>query len=314
MDANSAWQTRDYKVLDIADASFGTRTRHVIHLVAPEAVTREQRLTTLMAEALRAYRQREIEDAASLRLWAGEQQEWLLARIIFAADQCGWTGEECGRSYWSDASAGTATFTDEQMRINAYESATRDRFLEPILALNEEGQPMSEAGWGCYEPIAIPDGGCCYNDGGLLWEDANETTCRQVEMSWLRVGEEWGGLDDFCAVDRQNRYVTVQLDIDLAVVEGNHIAMSEIFYSDEHQRIDMPIPRSVERRQDLTRIAAHLRPTAMPAPCEADAVVQYMGDVRQSMDGLGTALFEAGQLFTSAGTNPLLLIDQDWLD
>jgi hypothetical protein len=104
VDANSAWQNaewqaRDYRVIGIVDSSFGARTRHLIHLVAPAATTREQRLATLMAEALRAYRQREIEDAASLKLWASEQQEWLLAHIMFAADKCGWTGEECGRSH-----------------------------------------------------------------------------------------------------------------------------------------------------------------------------------------------------------------------
>jgi hypothetical protein len=187
--------------------------------------------------------------------------------------------------------------------------------MEPILARNEEGQPMSEAGWDCYEPIAaIPDGGGCYSNIALRLEDVDATACQRLEGWWLRADEEWGNLNASCAVDRQNRYVASQLGVDLAVVEGNPVAMSEIFYSDEHQRSDTQIPRSVERKQDLTRIAAHLRPTPTPAPCDADAVVRYMGDVQQSMDGLGAAMSEMGQLFTSAGTNPLLLIDPDWLD
>ncbi len=264
VDLNEVWGARDYQVVDIVDASFGRRVRHVIHMVAPDATTRKQRLATLMHEALRAYRQREIEDTASLRLWAGEQQVWLLAQITFAADRCGWTGEDCQRSRWSEASAGTATFTDEQLRINAYQSTIRDQFMEPILVLNEEGQPMSEAGWDCYEPIAIPDGGACYTDLGLLWEDQNERTCRQLEASWLRADEEWGQLNDSCAVDRQNRFAAAQLDLDLPVVEGNYMTMSTILYSDEDKRINMEIPRALEQRQDLRRVAPTRNATATP--------------------------------------------------
>lgn len=118
-DLNAVWQAQDYTVVKIEDYSFGRRIRYGIGLVAPDAVTREQRLATLMAEALRAYRQREIEDAAILTLWPSDRQGlgWLLAQITFAADRCGWAGDDCQTSHWSWASASTAVFTEEQLRI-----------------------------------------------------------------------------------------------------------------------------------------------------------------------------------------------------
>ena len=257
-DLNAVWQAQDYEVVDAWHGAFAGRTRSAIELVAPDAVTREQRLATLMEEALRVYRQREI-DTVSLILRPDALQKntvWVLASITFAADRCGWTGDDCQESHWSGVSASTIVFTEEQLRIEAFERQIRDRFLKPRLALNEEGQPMSQAGWACYEPLEIPADGACYDDWGLLLEDEDETACRRGEwmgLLWLQADEGWGSLDTGCAQDHLYRYTASQLDLDLATVEGNFDAMSMLLYVDESKSIGMEVPQALEKQQDLKR-------------------------------------------------------------
>ena len=256
VDVNAGWQAQSYEVSDIQDSSFGARTRHTINLVAPEAKTREERLATLMAYTTRAYRQREIEDAASVRLWASSQPRWLLAKVVFSADRCGWVGDDCGGSHWHEAWASAAVFTEEQLRIHVLERASAGRYLEPEFAMNAEGQPLSTAGWACYEHVDIPAEGACYNDGGMLWEDTDRTSCQQLELLWVAPDEEWGVLDYTCAEERHNQFIASQLAMDLDVVAQNYIAMSTLLYAEDTKKIDIEIPPALERQQDLKRIAA----------------------------------------------------------
>ena len=130
-DLNTEWQAQSYEVIDFQNSSFGARTRHTINLVAPEAKTREERIATLMAYATYAYRQREIEDAASIRLWASTQPWWLLAQVDFSADRCGWVGDNCGDSHWHEPQASAAVFSEEQLRIHVAERASAALYLEP---------------------------------------------------------------------------------------------------------------------------------------------------------------------------------------
>ena len=255
-DRNAVWQAQDYKVMSASHGSFAGRTRSRISLVAPDAVTPEQRLATLMEEALRAYRQGEIEDTAFLTLWPSELDHpgWQLARITFASDRCGWTGEECQGSHWSDVFANSAVFTEEQLRIDAFQNKVHERFHEPFLALNEEGQPLSQAGWACYDPIVdIPaEGGCYTNFGTLYREGMNRTTCRQFDLPWLWPDEEWGVLDTACAQDRMDRYTASQLDLDLATVAGNFDAMLMLSWGSDTKVIG-EIPQALEEQQDFQR-------------------------------------------------------------
>lgn len=114
--SSSVWQPKAYRVTDVFDSSFGARGRHTFNLVAPEAVTKEQRLATLRQAALDLYSRREIEDAAALRLFEVGREN-AVARVVFAADRCGWTGEDCGRSYWSDAKAVEGIGPLEDVRV-----------------------------------------------------------------------------------------------------------------------------------------------------------------------------------------------------
>ena len=255
-DLNTEWQAKSYEVIDIQDASFGVRTRHVINLVAPEAKTREERLATLMAYATHAYRQREIEDAASVRLWASPHAYWLLAQVDFSADRCGWVGDDCGESHWHEAQASAAVFTEEQLRIHVLERASAGRYLEPEFAMNAEGHPLSEAGWACYEPVDVPAEGACYTDLGLLWEDTDQTSCQQLELLWVTPDEEWGELDYTCAEEHHNQFIASQLAIDLEVVALNYNAMYGLFYADDTKTISIEIPPILERQQDLERSTA----------------------------------------------------------
>ena len=254
-DLNAVWQPQDYKVVYASHGAWAGRTRSIIELVAPNAVTREQRLATLMVEALRAYRQRGM-DTAVVRLLpdaASSGAGRLLAQITFAADRCGWTGEECQTSHWSHALASTVVYTEQQLRIAHFLQENYRLFHEPALALNEEGQPMSQAGWACYDPVDIPAGGGCYGNWGGLLEDEDKTACTSeigefLGQLWLRADEEWGYLDTGCAEDHLNRYAAAQLDLDLATVEGNMVAMWEL---DDSEGMD--IPRALEQQQEIER-------------------------------------------------------------
>ena len=256
-DLNSVWQAQDYTVVRATHGAVAGRTRSAIELVAPNAVTREQRLATLMAEALRVYRKRGI-DTASLILRPDASRigtSWMLASITFAADRCGWTGEQCQSSHWSNATANTAVFTEEQLRIEAFVRENRNRFRKPFVALNEEGQPMSQAGWACYELLDIPADGACYSEDGWLMEDEDKTACTSelgefMGLLWLRADEGWGRLDTLCAQDQLHRYAASQLDLDLATVAGNLNAMLQL-KNRSNERMD--IPRALEQQQDFKR-------------------------------------------------------------
>ena len=252
-DLNAVWQAQDYTVVYATHGAFAGRTRSTLVLVAPGAVTREQRLATLMEEALRVYRQHGIDTAYLILRPDALSTDWILASITFAADRCGWTGDECQSSHWSNAYASTVVYTEQQLRIDAFLSKISDSFHKPYLALNEEGQPMSQAGWTCYEPLDIPADGACYSEGGLLMEDKDKTACtselgKWMGLLWLRADEEWGDLDSACAQDHLIRYAAAQLDLDLATVEGNMVAMWEL---DDSEGMD--IPRALEQQQDFER-------------------------------------------------------------
>jgi len=256
-DLNAVWQAQDYTVVRATHGAFAGRTRSVIELVAPNAVTREQRLATLMEEALRVYRQRGMDTVyLILRPDASSKETvWVLASITFAADRCGWTGEQCQSSHWSNATANTAVFTEEQLRIEAFVRENRNRFRKPFVALNEEGQPMSQAGWACYELLDIPAGGACYTEDGWLMEDEDKTACTSelgefMGLLWLRADEGWGRLDTLCAQEQLHRYAASQLDLDLATVAGN---LEDMFQLKDSSSESMEIPRALEQQQDFER-------------------------------------------------------------
>ena len=121
--------------------------------------------------------------------------------------------------------------------------------------MNAEGQPLSAAGWACYEPVDITAEGACYNDLGLLWEDTDRTSCQQLELLWVTPDEEWGVLDYTCAQEHHNQFIASQLAIDIDVVAQNHLAMMTLLHADDTKLIDIEIPRALERQQDLKRIA-----------------------------------------------------------
>ena len=266
-DLAAMWQAQDYRVLDVSHGVFAGRTRSLIRLVAPDAVTPEQRLATLMAEALRSYRQGEIEDTAFLTLWPGEGElenpDWPLARITFASDQCGWTGDECQGSHWSRVFASAVVFTEEQLRIDALHIEAYSLFHDPYLAQNEKGQPLSQAGWACYDPVVdIPAEGGCYNtySGTLAREDLNmdRAACqlshnKWAGYQWVWPDEEWGILDTACAQNQLERHIASQLDLDLATVAGNFDAMMTLYWVSDEIRVIGEIPQALEEQQDFQR-------------------------------------------------------------
>ena len=154
------------------------------HITAPEALTPERRVGTALAAARALYWQGHIDDVVSVMLWGTEEQAVLMAKVLFAADQCGWTGEDCTEDYWTEVQASSAQYTDEQWAIQVAFEQRHDRFVQPELAPMYEGQPVSEAGWDCFEIIEFPRAEVVFRNMGCY----GRARTRQTVKGWIPNG------------------------------------------------------------------------------------------------------------------------------
>ena len=267
------WQPAPFTLLYLEDLSFGNRKRFRAHVTAPEALTPERRVGTAMAAARALYWQGHVGDVVSVLLWGTEEQAVLLAQVLFAADQCGWTGEDCTEDYWTEAEASSAQYTDAQWAIRVAFDQTYDRFMQPELVPMYEGQPLSEAGWDCFEIIEIPPGGGCFSEYGMLWEGQNKTDCETLEFQWLvpSMGT-WGALDNLCAQDKVFAAVAAALAVDPEEVETTLIHMLV-------RREELELPAWLRYRDidgsDLPEL--DVPPTPAPTPSPTSEPAWYEG-------------------------------------
>ena len=267
------WQPVPFTLLYLEDNSFGNRKRYRAHITAPEALTPERRVGTAMAAARSLYWQGYIDDVVSVMLWGTEEQAVLLAKVLFAADQCGWTGEDCTEDYWTEVQASSAQYTDEQWAIRVAFEQRYDGFMQPELAPMYEGQPVSEAGWDCFEIIEIPQGGGCFLEYGMLWEGKNKTDCERLDSQWLvpSMGT-WGALDDLCAQDKVFAAVAATLEVGPEEVETTLIHMLP-------DREELELPTWLRYRDidgsDLPEL--DVPPTPIPTPNPTSEPAWYEG-------------------------------------
>ena len=263
------WQPAPFTLLYLEDNSFGNRKRYRAHITAPEALTPERRVGTAMAAARALYWQGYIDDVVSVMLWGTEEQAVLLAKVLFAADQCGWTGEDCAEEYWTEVQASSAQYTDAQWAIRVAFEQTYDRFMKLELVPMYEGQPVSEAGWDCFEIIEVPQGGGCFSEYGMLWEGQNKTDCERLDSQWLvpSMGT-WGALDDLCAQDKVFAAVAAALAVDPEEVETTLIHMLA-------RREELELPAWLRYRDidgsDLPELVVPPTPTPTPSPTSEPA-------------------------------------------
>lgn len=122
------WNVHKFDVVKDEDISFSNRLRRRIVIVAPTALTREDRLATLIEAAQQAW-QKHNSHYIALFLLPFELGP-SIARISYAPDKCGISGEDCTDRVWTDAYASDVVFTSEQEQIYTAWEINKDRFKE----------------------------------------------------------------------------------------------------------------------------------------------------------------------------------------
>ena len=124
------WIAHDFEIISDEDISSSIRVRRRVVVVSPTAQSPEDRIATVM-QAVRqswdTYRPEYI--GAFLVPYEGGSP---LARIVFAPDGCGITGEgdDCNGEIWTDVQVSDAVPTREQIDIGVAWQQNRESFME----------------------------------------------------------------------------------------------------------------------------------------------------------------------------------------
>lgn len=95
-----------YKVVKEQDHSFGNRVRVTLEIEAPQAERDEEVIGAMMVAAVDRHR-KDWPHAVTARLWKSYGKDQVIHnRITYATDGCGWTGDKCTGSPWSDLHRG----------------------------------------------------------------------------------------------------------------------------------------------------------------------------------------------------------------
>ena len=128
VNSKTEWIAHDYRIFEDKDISVTSRTRRRVLIVAPTAVTPEDRLATLVR--------------ATAQIWRNEYPDYIstflllydagvpVARVSYAPDGCGVSGQDCAEEKWTEAAASDVEFTSGQMRIHTAWEANRRQFME----------------------------------------------------------------------------------------------------------------------------------------------------------------------------------------
>ena len=122
------WNAHEFTVVKDQDISSSNRARRRVTVVASTALSREDRIATLVEAARQAW-QKHHSQFIGMFLLAFESGP-PIARIDYAPDKCGVSGENCTGRVWAEAHASDAIFTPEQARIYVAWENNEDRFKE----------------------------------------------------------------------------------------------------------------------------------------------------------------------------------------
>ena len=124
------WIAHDFGIVTDEDISSSIRLRRRVSVVSPTAQTPEDRIATIMEAVRQAWDTHHPEYiTAFLVPYEGGSP---LARIVFAPDGCGITGEGdyCTGEIWTDAHASDTVLTPDQMRFETAWDENRESFME----------------------------------------------------------------------------------------------------------------------------------------------------------------------------------------
>ena len=121
-------RAREFTVVEDEDISSSNRARRRVFVVSLTAQTREDRITTLI-EATKVVWGKYNSQFIGMFLLPFESGP-VVARINYAPDKCGVSGEDCTDRMWTEAYASDAVFTPEQKEIYMAWESNKDRFKE----------------------------------------------------------------------------------------------------------------------------------------------------------------------------------------
>ena len=124
------WNVHEFKVVSDEDISSSNRLRRRVEISAPSALTREDRIATLIEAGRQAWRKHQSQ---FIRLFLLPFDSGpTVARIDYAPDRCGVSGQgqDCTDRVWTEAHASDVVFTPEQQQIYIAWEANKDRFKE----------------------------------------------------------------------------------------------------------------------------------------------------------------------------------------
>ena len=124
------WTVHEFKIIENKDISaFNGRTRRKIFVMAPTAITKEDRIATIMEAAVRVSQKHHSLFVAAHML-PYESSNNSIARIDYAPDGCGVSGEDCTGEVWTDAHSSDKQFTEEEVEVGKAWYKHKDEFKE----------------------------------------------------------------------------------------------------------------------------------------------------------------------------------------
>ena len=107
------WTAHDFTITEDNDTSFGGRSRRRVYIVAPAAVTREDRIATLMVAVKQVWGKHHSQFIGAFLL-PYASADGPVATIGYAPDKCGVTGKDCTGQVWTNVTASNVTLTEEK--------------------------------------------------------------------------------------------------------------------------------------------------------------------------------------------------------
>ena len=124
------WTIHEFKIIENKDISASNgRTRRKIFVMAPTAATREDRIATIMEAAMQVSQKYHSLFVAA-HLLPYESSNNSIARIDYAPDGCGVSGENCTGEVWTDANSSDKQFTQEEVEIGKAWYKHKNEFKE----------------------------------------------------------------------------------------------------------------------------------------------------------------------------------------
>ena len=122
------WNTHKFTILEDKDISSSNRARRRVTVLAPSALTPEDRIATLVEATMQVWQKHHSQYIGTFLL--PFESGPAVARLGYAPDKCGISGSDCTNDLWTDAHASNAVFTLQQKEVYLEWQNNKDRFEE----------------------------------------------------------------------------------------------------------------------------------------------------------------------------------------